>query len=297
MSPLHELVAVNARSLRYALGVMLLVGGGTLLALKVWGGLQSRLAPELWYALQGGLLCALGTALGALPVLFMRSIPARVNDAMLGFGGGMMLAASCFSLLVPALQVTQEQGFGRWGGGFLVSAGLLLGASALFLLGRRLAHRSLAIGSSSPGVGVWLFVIAIVLHNIPEGMAVGVSAAAGLADADGLTLGIALQDVPEGLVIALLLAGAGMPRLKAVAFGAASGLVEPLFAILCAWLVGVSQHLLPWGLSLAAGAMIFVVVRAIIPELHRRDNVTLAILGFALGFCLMMLLDNALGRA
>lgn len=294
MSPLHELIAANGRSFRYALGLMLLVGGGTILALKVWSGLQSRLSPALWYAWQGGMLCALGTALGALPVIFMRSISARSYTAMLGLGGGMMLAASLFSLLPPAFQLADEQGLTSSQGSLLVTAAVVLGAGALWVLGHGLSRTSRARVNQGVGSSVWLFVIAIVLHNVPEGMAVGVAAAANLANADGLTLGIALQDVPEGLIIALVLAGAGMSRYKAVFCGAASGLVEPLFAVLSAWLAGASLQLLPWGLAMAAGAMLFVVLREIIPKLYRRADVPPASLGFASGFVLMLVLGNAL---
>nr|WP_244158190.1 ZIP family metal transporter [Pseudomonas flavescens] len=277
---------------------MLLVGGGTILALKVWSGVQSRLSPALWYAWQGGMLCALGTALGAVPVMFMRSISERSYTVMLGFGGGMMLAASLFSLLAPAFQLTHEQGLTAAQGSSLVAAGVVLGAGALWLLGHWLSRTSRLTMRADQGVelSAWLLVIAIVLHNVPEGMAVGVAAAAHLVNADGLTLGIALQDVPEGLVIAMVLAGAGMARWKAVFCGAASGLVEPLFALLCAWLVGASLQLLPWGLAMAAGAMLFVVSREIIPKLYRRGDVPATLLGLASGFTLMLLLDGALSQ-
>jgi ZIP family zinc transporter len=115
-----------------------------------------------------------------------------------------------------------------------------------------------------------------------------------LPGADGLALGFALQDIPEGLIISLVLAGCGMSRGRALLMGAASGVVEPLFALLCAWLVQVSALLLPWGLALAAGAMLFAVVHEIIPESHRKGHETAASLGLAAGFCLMMVLDTAL---
>jgi ZIP family zinc transporter len=269
-------------------------------------GLNGRVAvlidqtvqPQLLRALQGGLLCATGTAVGALPVLFMGELSGRWRDRLLGFGGGVMLAATVFSLLVPALEVAGEQGFTAWGAGALASIGLLLGAAALLGLGRVLAQRQsvgaaeLQRGALAPGT--LLFVIAIMLHNVPEGMAVGVAAGAGLSGADGLAIGIALQDVPEGLIVALVLASAGMGRGKAVLIGAASGLVEPLFAVLCAWLVGVSHMLLPWGLALAAGAMLFAVIHEIIPEAHGSGHAGDASLALVLGFCLMMVLDTAL---
>lgn len=140
----------------------------------------------------------------------------------------------------------------------MVSAGILLGAFFLFLVDLKVSGAGPEIIISRPGEPVippriWLFVIAIIAHNIPEGMAVGVSAGGGMSDADSLAMGIALQDVPEGLVIALVLAGAGMSRVKAFLIGAASGLVEPVFALLCAWLVNLAEVLLPFGLALAAG--------------------------------------------
>ncbi|MNH07597.1 Zinc transporter ZupT [compost metagenome] len=141
---------------------------------------------------------------------------------------------------------------------------------------------------------IWVFVIAIIAHNIPEGMAIGVSAGGGMPDADSLAMGIALQDVPEGLVIALVLAGAGMARFKAFLIGAASGLVEPLAAVVCAWLVSVAELLLPLGLACAAGAMLLVVTQEIIPESRSNGHHRLASLGLCIGFCLMMVMDTAL---
>ncbi|WP_263142576.1 ZIP family metal transporter [Pseudomonas sp. RIT-PI-AD] len=260
---------------------------------------SQALDPRIWNALRGGGLCALGTALGALPVLCLHRISERVSDALLGFGGGVMLAATVFSLLMPALGAARDLGFSAWGAGFLASLGLLIGASALFGLGRLLPQQSLEIGSGPDAhvlaPRILLFVVAIVLHNIPEGMAVGVSAGAGLPGSESLAMGIALQDLPEGLIISLVLAGAGMSRGRALLIGAASGLVEPLAAVVCAWLMGVSALLLPWGLAFAAGAMLFAVTHELIPESHRKGHGTEASMGLAVGFCLMMVLDTALG--
>ena len=293
---LTSLPGLNGRALRYLLGGVIVLCGSLLLFIQVAVLIDQTVQPQLLRALQGGLLCATGTAVGALPVLFMGELSGRWRDRLLGFGGGVMLAATVFSLLVPALEVAGEQGFTAWGAGALASIGLLLGA--LLGLGRVLAQRQsvgaaeLQRGALAPGT--LLFVIAIMLHNVPEGMAVGVAAGAGLSGADGLAIGIALQDVPEGLIVALVLASAGMGRGKAVMIGAASGLVEPLFAVLCAWLVGVSHMLLPWGLALAAGAMLFAVIHEIIPEAHGSGHAGDASLALVLGFCLMMVLDTAL---
>lgn len=286
----------NSRTLRYVLGFTVVLSGSTLLLMQA-AAASLVIEPQLWRALQGGMLCALGTALGALPVLFMRGISVRMTDTLLGFGGGVMLAATVFSLLIPALDAARDLGFSKWGAGFLASLGVLIGASALFGLGRLLPQPNIEVredGRQSIPPRILLFVIAVVLHNIPEGMAVGVSAGAGLPGADSLAMGIALQDLPEGLIISLVLAGAGMGRGKALLIGAASGLVEPVFAVLCAWLVGVSALLLPWGLALAAGAMLFAVTHEIIPESHRKGYDAEASMGLAAGFCLMMVMDTAL---
>lgn len=284
-------------SLRQVLGIALVLIGALLLGWRALLATERVLEPHLWHALMAGSLCALGTAVGTLPVLCLGRLSARASNALLGFGAGVMLAATVFSLLMPGLEAAGQLGFSRWSAGFLVSIGLLLGASALFGLGRLLPEQALPVDAGA-GVRlaprVVLFVIAIVVHNIPEGMAVGVAAGAGLAGADRMALGIALQDLPEGLIISLVLAGAGMSRGRALLIGAASGLVEPLFALLCAWLVQVSTVLLPWGLALAAGAMLFAVTHEIIPECHRRGHPVAGSLGLAFGFCLMMVLDTAL---
>lgn len=289
------LPGLNGRVLRYFLGGGILSCGVLLLFIQAAALIEQSVQPQLMRAMQAGLLCATGTAVGALPVLFMGELSQRWRDSLLGFGGGVMLAATVFSLLVPALDVAGEQGFTPWGAGTLASIGLLLGALALLGLGRLLEERQ-CLSDSQAGLapGVLLFVIAIMLHNVPEGMAVGVAAGAGLSGADGLAIGIALQDMPEGLIVALVLAGAGIGRGRSALIGAASGLVEPLFAVICAWLVSVAQVLLPWGLALAAGAMLFAVIHEIIPESQGGGNRGDVSLALALGFCVMMVLDTAL---
>ena len=246
---------------------------------------------------RGGALCALATALGAVPVLVVRGLPQRLADGLLGFGAGVMLAAAAFSLILPGLEAAQQIGYGRWGAAALISGSLLLGALALLGLDRVLVDEPVDAHPDAPLVParVLVFVFAILLHNIPEGMAVGVAAGGHLPGAEGLAMGIALQDVPEGLVVALILAGAGMTRAKAVFIGAFSGVVEPFAAVLSAWAVGVSAVLLPWGLAFAAGAMLTAVAHSVIPESNRHGHGGFATLGLAIGFCLMMTLDTALG--
>lgn len=285
----------SGRLLRLALGSILLLAGTGLLLAEGFSWLS--LEPRMLRALEGGVLCALGTALGALPVLVIRSMPVAVSDALLGFGAGIMLAATAFSLIVPGLSAAQGLGFSQWGAGVLVSFGILAGAAGLFFVDTMVAQGPhLADVAKKPAIpsNIWLFVIAIVAHNIPEGMAVGVSAGGGLAHAESLAMGIAIQDMPEGLVVALVLAAAGMSRLNAFLMGAASGLVEPVFAVLCAWLVEIAAWLLPMGLALAAGAMLLVVTHEIIPESRRNGHDKIASFGLLTGFCLMMLMDTAL---
>lgn len=297
---LHSLTTFGGKPLRRCLGFAIVLAGGVLLFRQAEALLQAH--PQLWRALQGGLLCSLGTALGALPVLMLRRVAATVADGIMGAGVGVMLAATSFSLIIPGLDAARALGHSEVAATALVSAAVFVGAIALFVAGKLLpqtpmvhelpAHQTLPVLTPK----VLLFVVAIVLHNIPEGMAVGVSFGAAIHAADALTMGIALQNVPEGLIIALVLVAAGMSRVKATAIGVASGLVEPLFAVLCAWLVGLSEVLLPWGLGLAAGAMLFVITHEIIPELHSKGNGTYASLGLAAGFCLMMLLAAVLAR-
>jgi ZIP family zinc transporter len=291
-----EILAISSvRLFRLAVGTVLLLAG---LALLVAQGMAwLNLEPRLLRALEGGAVCALGTALGAVPVLVIRSMPVTVSDGLLGFGAGVMLAATAFSLIVPGLEAAEGLGLTAWGAGGLISLGIALGALGLFAVDYSVS-RGAALGGTSehPAIAprIWLFVIAIVAHNIPEGMAIGVSAGGGLSEADSLAIGIALQDVPEGLVIAMVLAGAGMSRVKAFLIGAASGLVEPLFAVLGAWLVAIAEPLLPFGLALAAGAMLLVVTHEIIPESRMNGHNKIASLGLIAGFCLMMVMDTAL---
>ncbi|AEV60966.1 divalent cation transporter [Pseudomonas ogarae] len=286
----------SGRMFRYALGSLLLLAGMTLLAAQGLAWLD--LEPRLLRALEGGGLCALGTALGAVPVLVIRRMPQAVSDSLLGFGAGVMLAATAFSLIVPGIVAAEQLGLTPWAASGLICFGIMSGAFGLYLVDRKVSAspERLVAAPGRPIIAprIWLFVFAIIAHNIPEGMAVGVSAGGGMPDADSLAMGIALQDVPEGLVIALVLAAAGMSRVKAFLIGAASGLVEPVFALLCAWLVSLAEMLLPLGLALAAGAMLLVVTHEVIPESRRNGHEKLASLGLLLGFCLMMVLDTAL---
>jgi len=242
------------------------------------------------------------TALGAAPVFFTERFSRKVMDGMLGFAAGVMIAASYWSLLAPAIELP--------GGGLLPAAlGFLAGAGFLYTIDRILPHLHLfACAEETEGIRTaWrrsiLTVLAITLHNIPEGLAVGVafgaaalgSEKATLGAAVALTFGLGLQNLPEGLAVAMPLRCDGMGRFKAFLYGQASGLVEPLAGVVGAALVLFARQLLPYGLGFAAGAMIFVVVEELIPESQRGKHAHIATLGTMFGFVIMMVLDVALG--
>ena len=254
----------------------------------------------LRYGLLGGLAGFAATAFGATPGLFLRGISGKAEDTLLGLAAGMMLAASSFSLLLPGLEAGKEITGSPVMGGFAVVAGLALGVLLMLGLDQFTPHEHVHGGPCGPGCErvnrVWLFVLAIALHNLPEGMAIGVSFARGeLSVGLPLTSAIALQDIPEGLAVAVALRAVGLTPARAVLIAAATGFMEPLGALLG---VGLSSGLAityPIGLGLAAGAMIFVVSHEVIPETHRNGHQTPATLGLMGGFAIMMLLDTTLG--
>ena len=248
----------------------------------------------------------LGTALGAACVFLLRDgLSERVNRALLGFASGVMVAASVWSLLIPAMD--QCEAMGRWA--FAPAAGgFLLGIAFLLLLDRIIPHLHVdcdepegprcSLGRSA------MMVLAVTLHNIPEGMAVGVmyaglrmgGASLSAAGAFALSLGIAIHNFPEGAIISLPLhSGGGMSRARAFAMGALSGIVEPVAALVTILLADVLTPVLPVLLSFAAGAMLYVVVEELIPESAAGHHSNIGTIGFAIGFALMMALDVALG--
>ncbi|MDQ0070411.1 ZIP family zinc transporter [Variovorax boronicumulans] len=290
--------ALSARTARRWLGAGIACAG--LLLLLIEGANLARSGSPVGAALTGGCIAALATALGTVPVLLSQQFSQRAYDSMLGFGAGVMLAASSFSLVIPALAAAKSQGAGAWGSGALVGGGVLLGAMVLLAIDRAVPHEHFVKGLEGPESRalkrVWLFVLAIVLHNLPEGLAIGVAfAGTDAVGATALTTGISIQDVPEGLVVALALRSVGYGKLTAVGLGVLSGLVEPLAAVLGAAVIGLTAALLPWGLAMAAGAMLFVISHEIIPESHRKGHEAHATTGLMLGFVLMMVLDTALG--
>ena len=239
------------------------------------------------------LLAGLATGVGALPILAKADFSRRSLDLMLGFAAGVMLAASSFSLLVPALDM-QTAG---WIGVFtIVGAGFLLGGLFVHLTDKYLPHDHFQKGHDGPASNlgrVWLLVIAITIHNFPEGLAVGVSFGGGdIATGLSVAVAIGLQNMPEGLAVAAPLVREGYSRKYAVLLALATGLVEPIGGILGVSVVTFAVGLLPYGLAFAAGAMVYVVGDEMVPESHSGGNERIATWGLIIGFFIMMSLDN-----
>ncbi|MDQ8023362.1 MAG: ZIP family metal transporter [Moraxellaceae bacterium] len=255
---------------------------------------------NLLHGLMAGGAGFLATALGAASGLVLRDLRARTEDTMLGFAAGMMLAASSFSLILPGIEAARGMTDSAAMAALVVVTGLGLGVLLMLGLDEFTPHEHASTGPCGPAVArvnrVWLFVLAITLHNLPEGMAMGVSFSQGdLSVGLPLSTAIAIQDIPEGLAVVMALRAAGMSSGRAVLLAAGSGLMEPLGALLGVGLAGGFALAYPLGLGLAAGAMIFVVSHEVIPETHRNGHQTPATLGLMAGFALMMVLDTALG--
>lgn len=255
-------------------------------------------------ALYAGLFTWALTAAGAALVFPMKGMGRGALDGMLGFTGGVMVAASCFGLLGPAIDSSPGEGFTQV---MPAAVGFILGAIFIFGVDKLMPHLHLNFGddeNEGPKT-TWhrttLLVSAITIHNIPEGLAVGVlfGAAAGapemLNEAIILAMAIAIQNFPEGIAVSMPLKREGVSSGKSWFFGQASALVEPVAAVLGAWAVSTFEPLLPYALAFAAGAMIYVVIEEVVPETQRDKYTDVATLGFIVGFTLMMVLDVGLG--
>jgi len=246
------------------------------------------------------------TALGAAGVYLSKEISRKLLDAMLGFAAGVMIAASYWSLLAPSIEISETLGVPSY---LPPAIGFLLGGLALWLIDRLLPHLHLGLPmSEAEGIKTtWqrsvLLILAITMHNIPEGMAIGVAfgaAAAGIpgastAGAIALALGIGIQNFPEGLAISAPLRREGFSRFRSWWYGQLSAIVEPIGAVIGAAAVITMRQILPYALAFAAGAMIYVVIEELIPEAQNGQNTDIATAGAMLGFTVMMILDVALG--
>ncbi len=284
---------------RRAVGMFICVLGCLLLIT----GLVNQIAhasPNLRAALLGGGTAAAATALGTLPILFSQHFSKRTYDCFLGFGAGVMLGATAFSLVIPALAAAKAGGAGNWGASLSVGGGIMIGATLLLLMGRFISTDGILDTEdarlSHSMRRAWLFVWAVALHNLPEGLAIGVAyGGIDLSKANSLATGISIQDVPEGLVVALALRTVGYGRVLSAALGMLSGVIEPIAAAAGVALIGVSAGLLPFALAAAAGAMLFVIVNDVVPESQENGNGTWASAALVFGFILMTVLDTALG--
>lgn len=255
--------------------------------------------------LTGILIPFAGTLLGAMTVLFMRNqLGERVEKGLLGFASGVMIAASVWSLLIPSIDMSEEQGLIPW---VPAAVGFLAGIFFLLLLDMLIPH--LHIKSEEPEgpkkklKKTTMLMLAVTLHNIPEGMAIGVVFAGAISNEAGITMagafalaaGIAIQNFPEGAIISLPLKSQGMSKGKAFLYGALSGIVEPVAALITILCINKITIMLPYLLSFAAGAMIYVVVEELIPESQNGHHSNIGTIGAAAGFVIMMILDVALG--
>jgi ZIP family zinc transporter len=256
-------------------------------------------------ALTGIFIPFFGTVLGAAMVLVLKKeISRNIQNLLLGSASGVMMAASVWSLLIPSIEKAEERGDIAW---FPAAVGFLAGIGFLMLLDGLIPHLHMYTnqpeGIPSKAKKNTMLLLAVTLHNIPEGMAVGVifsGLAAGDSDitvsgAFALSAGIAIQNFPEGAIISMPLKGEGYSKFKSFAYGAATGIVEPAAALITILLTSIALPILPYVLSFAAGAMIYVVVEELIPELQEGTHSNIGIIGVAFGFVLMMILDIALG--
>lgn len=247
----------------------------------------------------GALLVFLASFIGSWPFLFVRKISSRLESTLLGVSAGVMLAATFFSLLLPGLQQFEKSGLTSFVSALYVGVLLLLGGAFIFLFHQILPHEHLHPheGEKPHSGGVvrhpMLVVMAIALHNLPEGLAVGVGQASGdLRLSAGLSLAIALQDIPEGFIVAVGLASIGFSTKRVLAITAITGLVESVGVFLGYGAMNITNVLLPYAFSVCAGAMLFVVSHEVIPESHSRGHQREATFGVMAGFAIMMFLDR-----
>ena len=252
---------------------------------------------KVLYSILGILIPFIGTSFGSAFVFFMKkNMSERFQKITVGFAAGVMIAASVWSLILPSVEMAEKQNIISW---VPATIGLILGVVFLILI-NKFAEK---LETKRNGKKLNMLLFSVTLHNIPEGMAVGVSFAAFLAENAGvelfeamlLAIGIAIQNIPEGAIISMPLKMEGVSKPKAFLYGVLSGIVEPIAAVITVMMINIVVPILPYLLSFAAGAMIYVVVEELIPEVHSGRKSSLGVIGFTIGFVIMMVLDIALG--
>jgi ZIP family zinc transporter len=259
--------------------------------------------PIVWQGALAGVLVGLMTFLGIIPLLFFQKIDQRKQDMLLGVSGGIMLAATTFSLLLPSIEESEATfGMGPFGTVTIVAFSMLTGIALIKWVSRNYDFEKFFSYSNDNDMEkkvarkVWVFIFAITLHNFPEGLAVGMGyGQEDIHKAFSFTLGIGLQDIPEGMAVGLALLSIGYGKGIALLGVAVSGIVETLSALLGIFAVSYIAYLLPVGLAFAAGAMFYVIIYEIIPDIQKHDNRDLAVNSLFAGFILMMYLDVTLG--
>ncbi|WP_371829690.1 ZIP family metal transporter [Thiocapsa imhoffii] len=268
----------------------------------VWPRLEPRLSElsVLQLGFLASLVAGLLTGVGALPIFFVRQLSSQVEDSLMGFGAGVMLAATAFELVLPAVAGAEALFGDDWITIGILAVGIGAGGAVLLALHHLVPHEHFITGPESGADPakirrVWLFILAIALHNLPEGLAVGVGfGGEHLSDGVALAIGIGLQNIPEGLVVAIALLSLGYGRWTAFGVTLLTGLVQPLGGLIGATAVSLFSLFLPLALAFAAGAMLFVISHEIIPESHRQGHKGKATFGVLLGFVVMVAIDIAL---
>ncbi|MFT6986920.1 MAG: ZIP family zinc transporter [Psychromonas sp.] len=254
----------------------------------------------IWIGFLGSLAAGLLTGVGALGVFFIKDLSNKLEDGLLSFAAGIMLAASIFSLILPAMAYGEIMFDSKHLSVIVVIVGIFCGAVTLYSMNQYLPHEHFLSGHEGPDTKafarIWLFVIAITLHNFPEGMAVGVGFAGGdIKNGVLLATGIGIQNIPEGLAVAVSLLTVGYSRMQAFLVAFLTGLVEPIGGLFGSLAASFAGLFMPLSLAFAAGAMLFIINHEIIPETHRRGFENMATFSLLTGFALMMYLDVMLG--
>lgn len=296
---IQRTLAFSTAGLHLSLLITLVVMIAVLFAVGHQENLELENYPRVWLGAFASLAAGLATGIGALAILLMPRISQKLNDTLLGFGAGVMLAATSFSLIVPGIAAAGEIFGGKLAAVSAIALGILMGGWFLWKLDKLIPHEHFIKGREGENAmklkKVWLFVFAIALHNFPEGLAVGVGFGDGNAgNGIALATGIGLQNIPEGLVVALAMLSLKYSKGQAIWIAVLTGLIEPIGGLFGAGLLALAQTTLPWALAFAAGAMLFVISHEIIPESHRMGHEAHATFGTMAGFVIMMMLDTTL---